>query len=29
LLAPRRFEVVLALEFHNSDFNWFDLLAVD
>ena len=29
LLAPRQFEVVLALEFHNSDFNWFDLLAVD
>lgn len=29
LLAPRRFEVVLALEFHNSDFNWFDLVAAD
>jgi SAM-dependent methyltransferase len=29
LLAPRQFEVVLALEFHNSDFNWFDLHAVD
>jgi hypothetical protein len=29
LLAPRRFEGVLAWEFHNSDFNWFDLLAVD
>jgi 2-polyprenyl-3-methyl-5-hydroxy-6-metoxy-1,4-benzoquinol methylase len=29
LLAPRRFEVVLTLEFHNSDFNWFDLLSID
>jgi hypothetical protein len=29
LLAPRRFKVVLTLEFHNSDFNWCDLLAVD
>jgi SAM-dependent methyltransferase len=25
-LAPATFEVVLALEFHNSDFNWFDLV---
>ncbi len=25
-LAPARFEVVLELEFHNGDFNWFDLL---
>ena len=29
LLAPRRFESILTLEFHNSDFNWFDLLSVD
>ncbi len=26
LMAPARFDVVLDLEFHNSDFNWFDLL---
>jgi SAM-dependent methyltransferase len=26
LLAPAAFEVVLTLEFHNSDFNWFDLI---
>jgi SAM-dependent methyltransferase len=26
LLAPAEFEVVLTLEFHNSDFNWFDLI---
>ena len=26
LLAPATFEVVLALDFHNSDFNWFDLI---
>lgn len=25
-LYPSRFEVVLYFEFHNSDFNWFDLL---
>jgi SAM-dependent methyltransferase len=25
-LAPARFEVVLAFEYHNSDFNWFDLV---
>lgn len=25
-LAPAVFEVILALEFHNSDFNWFDLV---
>ena len=25
-LAPATFEVILALEFHNSDFNWFDLM---
>ena len=24
-LAPAKFEVVLALNFHNDDFNWFDL----
>ncbi len=27
-LSPARFEVVLAFEFHNSDFNWFDLVRV-
>jgi SAM-dependent methyltransferase len=26
VLAPARFDVVLYREFHNSDFNWFDLL---
>lgn len=26
LLEPASFEVILALEFHNSDFNWFDLV---
>lgn len=26
LLSPACFEVVLYLEFHNSDFNWFDLI---
>lgn len=25
-LSPARFDVVLAFEFHNSDFNWFDLI---
>ncbi len=25
-LAPAQFEVVLAIEFHDGDFNWFDLL---
>ena len=25
-LAPSEFEVVLELEFHNGEFNWFDLL---
>jgi hypothetical protein len=24
-LAPARFDVVLAFDYHNSDFNWFDL----
>jgi SAM-dependent methyltransferase len=24
-LAPMEFDVILAFEFHNSDFNWFDL----
>jgi hypothetical protein len=24
LLAPAQFNVVLAFDFHNSDFNWFD-----
>jgi len=24
-LAPDRFRVVLYFEYHNSDFNWFDL----
>jgi SAM-dependent methyltransferase len=28
-LAPARFEPVLALNFHNDDFNWFDLLRVE
>jgi len=27
-LAPARFDVVLNLEFHNSDFNWFDLVRI-
>jgi FkbM family methyltransferase len=26
ILEPAKFEVVLYMEFHNSDFNWFDLL---
>jgi SAM-dependent methyltransferase len=26
LLEPARFETILFLEFHNSDFNWFDLI---
>jgi 2-polyprenyl-3-methyl-5-hydroxy-6-metoxy-1,4-benzoquinol methylase len=26
MLAPAKFDVVLYQEFHNSDFNWFDLL---
>lgn len=26
LLAPATFEVVFTLDFHNSDFNWFDLI---
>jgi 2-polyprenyl-3-methyl-5-hydroxy-6-metoxy-1,4-benzoquinol methylase len=26
MLAPARFDVVLYQEFHNGDFNWFDLL---
>jgi SAM-dependent methyltransferase len=26
MLSPARFETVLYLEFHNADFNWFDLL---
>ena len=26
LWEPARFEVVLYLEFHNGDFNWFDLI---
>lgn len=26
LLEPAKFEVVLYTEFHNSDFNWFDLM---
>jgi SAM-dependent methyltransferase len=28
-LAPARFEPILALNFHNDDFNWFDLLRVE
>jgi 2-polyprenyl-3-methyl-5-hydroxy-6-metoxy-1,4-benzoquinol methylase len=27
-LTPAKFDVVLAFEYHNSDFNWFDLLRV-
>ena len=26
ILSPARFETVLYLEFHDSDFNWFDLI---
>ena len=26
MFEPARFDVVLYQEFHNSDFNWFDLL---
>jgi len=26
MLSPARFETILYLEFHNSDFNWFDLI---
>ena len=26
MLAPAKFDVVLYQEFHNNDFNWFDLL---
>lgn len=26
LLEPATFEVILSLDFHNSDFNWFDLV---
>lgn len=26
MFSPATFDVVLSLEFHNSDFNWFDLL---
>jgi SAM-dependent methyltransferase len=28
-LSPAKFEVVLAFEFHNSDYNWFDLQRID
>jgi SAM-dependent methyltransferase len=28
LLAPAEFEVVLHFNFHNDDFNWFDLLRI-
>ena len=28
VLAPANFDVVLDLEFHDSDFNWFDLVRV-
>ena len=27
-LAPATFEPVLAVNFHNDDFNWFDLTRV-
>jgi hypothetical protein len=26
MLAPFQFDVILDFEFHNSDFNWFDLI---
>jgi hypothetical protein len=26
MLAPARFDVVLNFDFHNKDFNWFDLI---
>lgn len=26
ILAPASFDVILDLEFHNADFNWFDLI---
>lgn len=26
LLQPVTFEVILAVDFHNADFNWFDLV---
>jgi hypothetical protein len=26
MFEPAKFEVVLYREFHNGDFNWFDLL---
>lgn len=29
MISPATFEVVLYIEFHNSDFNWFDLLRLD
>lgn len=28
ILSPARFETILALNFHNDDFNWFDLRRV-
>ena len=28
LLAPARFELVFSSEWHNNDFNWFDLLRM-
>lgn len=26
ILSPSALDIVLSLEFHNSDFNWFDLI---
>jgi hypothetical protein len=28
LLEPATFDVILSLDFHNSDFNWFDLVRI-
>ena len=28
-LAPARFEPILSMNFHNDDFNWFDLLRIE
>jgi len=29
ILAPARFEPILSMNFHNDDFNWFDLLRIE
>lgn len=28
-LEPAKFQVILNLEFHKSDFNWFDLQRIE